>query len=68
MYLVWVCTIVLLYYVCASHVCLGMVLKGSQNNTTDHNFIVYLIDCVCSIDSCAKGLKLMQVNIKKFNN
>ena len=45
------CTIIL----CVCFSCmLEMVLKGSQNNTTDLNFIVYLIDCVCSIDPVQK--------------
>ena len=45
------CTIVLfVFFSCMS----GMLLKGSQNNTTYLNLTIYLIDCVCSIDPMLK--------------
>ena len=54
MYLVWVCTIVLLYYVCASHVCWEWYLKGRKTIQLTTTLLFILIDCVCSIDPVQK--------------
>ena len=54
MCLVWVYTIILLYYVCASQVCQEWYLKGYRTIQLTATLLFILIDCVCSIDLVQK--------------
>ena len=54
MCLVWVCTIILLYYVCVSHVYWEWYLKGHRTIQLTLTLLFILIDCIYSIDPMQK--------------